>query len=63
MRVFQRDFEPGATSGDRRIRRADNPILERVGKDLRTVYAPLIREPLPGEFAALLRKLEERDTP
>jgi hypothetical protein len=37
-------------------------LLDRVGRDLRTAYAPLVQEPLPGEFAAILRKLDERDS-
>jgi hypothetical protein len=62
MRVFQRDFHLGSASGERRERASETMLLDRVGKDLRTIYAPLIQEPLPGEFASLLRKLDERDT-
>lgn len=62
MRVFQRDFNLGASSTvTAHGRRAEQMLLDRVGKDLRTIYAPLVQEPLPGEFAALLRKLDERD--
>ncbi len=62
MRVFQRDFNLGSPSGQARGRRAGNTTLNQVGRDLRTIYAPLIQEPLPGEFASLLRKLDERET-
>lgn len=62
MRVFQRDFNLGSPSGHARGRRTEHAALNQVGRDLRTIYAPLIQEPLPGEFASLLRKLDERET-
>ncbi len=62
MRVFQRNFDLGPSGGQRRQRPAEHMLLDRVGRDLRTAYAPLVQEPLPGEFASILRKLDERDS-
>jgi len=61
MRIFQRDFDLGPKDGQRRQRTSDNPFLDRVGKDLKAAYAPVIQEPLPGEISSLLRRLDERE--
>jgi hypothetical protein len=61
MRIFHRNFDLGPKDGQRRQRASDNPLLERVGKDLKAAYAPVIHEPLPGEISSLLRRLDERD--
>ncbi|WP_188312042.1 NepR family anti-sigma factor [Salinarimonas soli] len=36
-------------------------MLDRVGRDLKTVYAPVVQEPLPGQLASLVRRLDGRE--
>jgi hypothetical protein len=44
------------------LAREDKALIQReVGNGLRLYYGPVAREPLPDEFEALLKQLEETE--
>jgi hypothetical protein len=44
------------------LAREDKALIEReIGNGLRSYYGPVAREPLPAEFEALLKQLEETE--
>jgi len=52
-------FRPSlARTPSRRVPHAQ--ILEKLGRDLQLVYAPLVDEPLPEHLACIVEKLERR---
>ncbi len=44
----------------RREKASDAELLAAITRDLRAIYSDIIREPLPDELAAALRRLESR---
>lgn len=60
MRIVERYFDPAPRPGESRQQRPERKLLDRAGEDLRSAYASLMHEPLPGDFASILRRLDER---
>ena len=51
---MQRD----ADTGDRRLLASDSELLRRIGHDLRSLYAEVIRQPLPRNIEMALSRIE-----
>ena len=60
MRLVVRD-DIGAAQGRSLTQPpSDRQLLAEIGRDLKSVYRDVLKEPLPEHLAALVRKLEGR---
>jgi hypothetical protein len=39
---------------------SDSALMSEIGRDLRSVYTDLVKEPLPEHLACIVRKLDKR---
>ncbi len=51
-------MESGQDPGKRRSMASDSELLRRIGHDLRSVYAEVIRQPLPHKIEVALSRIE-----
>ena len=51
-------MQSGADTGKRRSMASDSELLRRIGHDLRSLYAEVIRQPLPRNIEAALSRIE-----
>ncbi len=51
-------MERGAGNGERRSVSSDSELLRKIGADLRSVYAEVIRQPLPRNIEMALLRIE-----
>jgi hypothetical protein len=51
-------MESGVDTHKRRSIASDGELLRRIGADLRSVYADVIRQPLPHNIEAALSRIE-----
>ncbi len=48
----------GSSRGQRRSVASDSELLRRIGHDLRSLYAEVIRQPLPHNIEVALSRIE-----
>ena len=51
-------MESGANPGNQRSVASDSELLRRIGYDLRSLYAEVIRQPLPRNVEVALSRIE-----
>ena len=51
-------MQSGADTGKRRSMASDSELLRRIGHDLRSLYAEVIRQPLPRNIGVALSRIE-----
>jgi hypothetical protein len=51
-------MESGVNTGQRSSETSDLELLRRIGADLRSVYADVIRQPLPRNIEAALSRID-----
>ena len=51
-------MQSGADTGKRRSMASDSELLRRIGHDLRSLYAEVIRQPLPRNIEVALSRIE-----
>ena len=51
-------MQSGADTGKRRSVASDTELLRRMGHDLRSLYAEVIRQPLPRNIEVALSRIE-----
>jgi len=55
-------MQSGADTGKRRSVASDSELLRRIGADLRSVYAEVIRQPLPRKIEVALSRIEQEQS-
>ncbi len=51
-------MQSSADTGSQRSGTSDSDLLRRIGHDLRSLYAEVIRQPLPRNIEAALSRIE-----
>ena len=51
-------MQSSANTGDQRSVASDSELLRRIGHDLRSLYAEVIRQPLPRNIEVALSRIE-----
>ncbi len=51
-------MQRSADTGDQRSGTSDTDLLRRIGHDLRSLYAEVIRQPLPRNIEVALSRIE-----
>jgi hypothetical protein len=51
-------MQSGADTGHQRSGASDSELLRRIGYDLRSLYAEVIRQPLPRKIEVALSRIE-----
>ncbi len=51
-------MQSGAATGNQYSGTSDSELLRRIGRDLRSLYAEVIRQPLPRNIEAALSRIE-----
>ena len=51
-------MQGGADTGNQRSVASDRDLLRRIGHDLRSLYAEVIRQPLPRNIEVALSRIE-----
>jgi hypothetical protein len=51
-------MQSSANTGDQRSVASDSELLRRIGHDLRSLYAEVIRQPLPHNIEVALSRIE-----
>jgi hypothetical protein len=55
-------MQSGADTGKRRSMASDSELLRRIGHDLRSLYAEVIRQPLPRNIEVALSRIEREQS-
>ena len=55
-------MQGGADTGKRRSMASDSELLRRIGHDLRSLYAEVIRQPLPRNIEVALSRIEREQS-
>ncbi len=55
-------MQSGADTGKRRSVASDTELLRRIGHDLRSLYAEVIRQPLPRNIEVALSRIEREQS-
>lgn len=55
-------MESGTTHGKRHSSVSDADLLRAIGDDLRSIYAEIIRQPLPRNIEAALSRIEREQS-
>ncbi len=55
-------MQSGADTGKRRSVASDSELLRRIGHDLRSLYAEVIRQPLPRNIEVALSRIEREQS-
>ena len=55
-------MQSGADTGKRRSMASDSELLRRIGHDLRSLYAEVIRQPLPRKIEVALSRIEREQS-
>ncbi len=61
MKFITRDFRWSVSPGSTGSNLTDPTLLANLGRDLRSVYTDLVKEPLPDHLASIVRRLESRE--
>jgi hypothetical protein len=62
MKFITRDFRWSVQPGSNGSNLSDPTLLASLGRDLRTVYTDVLKEPIPDYLASIVRRLESRET-
>ena len=52
-------MDNGSDGGERPVAISDTELLRRIGQDLRSIYADVIRQPLPPRIQATLALIDQ----
>ena len=52
-------MQGGANTGNQRSVASDSELLRKIGHDLRSLYAEVIRQPLPRNIEVALSRIEQ----
>jgi hypothetical protein len=55
-------MQSGADTGNQRSVASDTELLRRIGHDLRSLYAEVIRQPLPRKIEVALSRIEREQS-
>ena len=55
-------MQSGADTGNRHSGASDTELLRRIGHDLRSLYAEVIRQPLPRKIEVALSRIEREQS-
>ena len=55
-------MQSGADTGNQRSGASDTELLRRIGHDLRSLYAEVIRQPLPRKIEVALSRIEREQS-
>jgi hypothetical protein len=55
-------MQSGADTGNQRSGASDTELLRRIGHDLRSLYAEVIRQPLPRNIEVALSRIEREQS-
>ena len=55
-------MQSGADTGNQRSVASDTELLRRIGHDLRSLYAEVIRQPLPHKIEVALSRIEREQS-
>ena len=53
-------MDNGSDGGERPVTISDTELLRRIGQDLRSIYAEVIRQPLPQRIQATLALIDRQ---
>jgi len=57
------DTAQGSRSSTGEVNFSDDPLSDKIGKSLRSMYDEVAQEPVPDAFLALLAKADETQKP
>jgi hypothetical protein len=55
-------MQGGANTGNQRSVASDSELLRKIGHDLRSLYAEVIRQPLPRNIEVALSRIEQEQS-